>query len=683
MRALFRALSRVCIAHFAALLALAGLGVGAALLTTGGVYVASQSSRFCIPCHYIEPYYQQWQTSSHAEVSCVECHPVQPLANAVAAVRYFTNTYDPRPHAEVSSANCLQSGCHETRLLEGELTFGGKVRFDHAPHLKRLRRDKELQCTSCHAQIVQGEHISATQETCFLCHFKGVGEAQSIGGCTNCHGTPAQTVQHGGFIFSHDTYMEVGVECQQCHLQITEGDGGVPEERCYTCHVERLERYEDSQFMHAKHVAESSINCFNCHEKIRHGDVRLIRALETGCENCHKSLHLPQKQMYLGSGGKGVPDIPSRMFAAQVSCDGCHTHTVHIGTPEFDETILEAERQSCVDCHGPGYDLMLDDWRRKMDRLVEVFGPEVEGAEAALRRLERTDADLTTARLQVEKARHNLDFVQFGHGVHNVEYAVRLIRAAAGYLDDAMGRMDPVYDPPDRMPLVGTEDAYCTALCHARLGLPQETQFDHMTFPHALHVEDVEVECTACHSPEKHKMQIVTRSECMSCHHEAQDIDCSHCHLPQQALYSGKVADWGWDEGYPDVMAEDGVTCDECHDLSAPLSITELQQGCVDCHEAGYDEMLRQWMGETQKNLGRATVLAADVERSIALARRRRTEVANATELFERAKSLMQLVDRGKAVHNRELSLELLQEAEAQLRQALEEAGGVSAAADD
>ena len=39
-------------------------------------------------------------------------------------------------------------------------------------------------------------------------------------------------------------------------------------------------------------------------------------------------------------------------------------------------------------------------------------------------------------------------------------------------------------------------------------------------FPHALHVKDVGIECTKCHSPEKHKMRIVTKSECMKCHHE-------------------------------------------------------------------------------------------------------------------------------------------------------------------
>jgi hypothetical protein len=116
----------------------------------------------------------------------------------------------------------------------------------------------------------------------------------------------------------------------------------------------------------------------------------MIRALEVGCENCHKGLHSPQKDMYIGTGGAGVADTPSRMFAAQVSCEGCHTRAVHVGTPEFAEASLEAERRSCVTCHGPGYDLMLDDWTREAGHLTKALEPELERAEAVLKRVEGT-----------------------------------------------------------------------------------------------------------------------------------------------------------------------------------------------------------------------------------------------------------------------------------------------------
>jgi len=87
-----------------------------------------------------------------------------------------------------------------------------------------------------------------------------------------------------------------------------------------------------------------------------------------------------------------------------------------------------------------------------------------------------------------------------------------------------------------------------------------------LQFPHALHVKDVGIECAKCHSPEKHKMRIVTKSECMKCHHESKDIDCGHCHKAQQALYEGKVKAYGATPA-PDVMAAGQTKCVECHDL--------------------------------------------------------------------------------------------------------------------
>ena len=68
------------------------------------------------------------------------------------------------------------SGCHETRLLQGKVKFK-RFYFDHKPHLTELRRGKKLRCTSCHSQIVQGDHMKVTESTCFLCHFKEIGRA--------------------------------------------------------------------------------------------------------------------------------------------------------------------------------------------------------------------------------------------------------------------------------------------------------------------------------------------------------------------------------------------------------------------------------------------------------------------------------------------------------------------------
>ena len=66
------------------------------------------------------------------------------------------------------------------RLLEGEIQFG-RIRFDHRNHLFGERRGMKLRCTSCHSQIVQGNHLAVTPSTCFLCHFKDRPAGAPIG----------------------------------------------------------------------------------------------------------------------------------------------------------------------------------------------------------------------------------------------------------------------------------------------------------------------------------------------------------------------------------------------------------------------------------------------------------------------------------------------------------------------
>ena len=79
------------------------------------------------------PYYESWQKSSHNQVACVKCH-FPPgfggevrgkLMGLVQVIKYFTNSAGPKPTAEIPDESCLRSGCHETRLLSGQVDFHG------------------------------------------------------------------------------------------------------------------------------------------------------------------------------------------------------------------------------------------------------------------------------------------------------------------------------------------------------------------------------------------------------------------------------------------------------------------------------------------------------------------------------------------------------------------------------
>ena len=261
-------------------LAVSGV-VGIALV--GGLYEVSSSPKLCAGCHIMTPYVEAWKASKHNKVACVECHyppgfrdslwvKYQALAQVA---KWATQTYSSKPFAEVEDASCLRSGCHERRLLEGKVVFKRGIIFDHRPHLEKPRRGRKLRCTSCHSQIVVGTHIEVTESTCFLCHFKGMKTARSlnpIGGCNGCHGPPKGDIVVGSLRFNHEQIARRGVACEKCHLNVIEGDGEAPRERCFTCHnqPEKLERYGDTEFIHDFHVEGHNIECARCHNEIKH-----------------------------------------------------------------------------------------------------------------------------------------------------------------------------------------------------------------------------------------------------------------------------------------------------------------------------------------------------------------------------------------------------------------------------
>jgi hypothetical protein len=199
------------------------------------------------------------------------------------------------------------------------------ISFNHSDHLADLKRGKKLRCTSCHARGEYEEHFTINKNVCFTCHFKGADRGHSATSCNVCHGIPKQIVKHGGFQFNHESYLKIGVDCSQCHIDVTKGNAEVDKKKCYQCHIERTEEFANIDKIHTVHISERGVDCEECHNSIEHGRVKMISTLEANCENCHQLRHTPQREMYIGSEGRGVGSIASRMFAARsimrrVSC---------------------------------------------------------------------------------------------------------------------------------------------------------------------------------------------------------------------------------------------------------------------------------------------------------------------------------------------------------------------------
>ena len=91
----------------------------------------SSRPEFCTSCHFMQPYYDSWKTSSHKDVPCSKCHYppgveglVESKTQALSTVvRYFTGTYGTKPWAEIGDKGCLKPSCHSEEMLEGKRVF--------------------------------------------------------------------------------------------------------------------------------------------------------------------------------------------------------------------------------------------------------------------------------------------------------------------------------------------------------------------------------------------------------------------------------------------------------------------------------------------------------------------------------------------------------------------------------
>ena len=519
-------------------------------------------------------------------------------------------------------------------------------------------------CTSCHsADEAGGTHFTTHEGACYICHFKGAEQGRSVTECSTCHTAPSEEVEHGGFKFNHQAYVQLGVSCDECHVRITRGNAEVDRGRCHDCHVERLGRFNDFAFMHDAHVAQRGISCFRCHDQIEHGSVEFISVLDVRCENCHSELHSPQKQMYMGVGGLGISDVPSRMFAAKVGCEGCHTGSVSDSTVSSSAgaDIYEAKRQSCIRCHGAGYDLMLDDWIREMNSAMQFTSVAENRVRELLGTLDESRTRDSAAAAFLRDALANIELVRRGAGAHNVEYAVRLLNTSIDQIAVAHRQLDMQLALPDRPAVMAQPDGYCSSLCHNRLNThgteyfaEMEIDFDHLTHDF--------IACTNCHSVQKHKQEIISKGECMSCHHTEEGreygVVCSDCHSAEAAFYDGSVSVAGV-EIEPDIMSISDVSCIDCHSVEQGAeTLRQVLDRCNSCHEEWGVEPMPVDEGFLSQEVSlrrQSDALIVRIERQrVALGQL--TRIGRASEemnrLIDEADSALNVVLRGRPHHN-------------------------------
>jgi len=552
----------------------AGLIIGLGLVAMGTAVEVSSRPAFCGSCHVMGPYYESWKHSSHNNVACVECHiapgmgaEIRKKYEALSMVAsYFTGTYGTNPWTEIDDAACLR--CHERRLLAGKELFGD-VLFDHTGHLSGMRRGKTLRCTSCHSQIVQGSHIAVTTSTCILCHFKGQVSNTGTARCTLCHTVPEKVIRQGTLTFNHADVGRFGMDCTWCHARPEGSDGAVPRERCVTCHNEpsRLEEYGNIDLLHRTHVTEHKVDCLNCHLEIQHVGKPQIEAATATCSTCHLKGHSPQMSLYTGIGGRGVDPMPDRMFLAGVRCEGCH-----LEIPGHPSDTKRASDVSCMSCHGPSYRSIFNAWKEDVTRRTTGLSRQM---------AETTRLLMKPVPQALDDARFNLDLVEKGHGVHNVDYARALLSKAHDDMNTARVAkgFKPLGVPWPQVPY----ETPCLQ-CHEGIDAQQGTVFGR-GFRHAPHVLDGRIQCTACHRPhdEKPEGEVLRYGSegCESCHHQDRKGDCLACH---QSIKHRTFPTERGAFSHAFHVDEMGQSCSDCHEMTSRGTVTLKRGHCADCH---------------------------------------------------------------------------------------------------
>ncbi len=610
---------------------LLGGAVGVGGSTTFVALKITTDPSFCNSCHIMEPYVASWRSSSHHFVSCVDCHYEPGILETVEGkfkalsqlAKYVTRTQGTKPWAEVSDYSCMRSGCHSERLLEGEIQFG-RIRFDHRDHLFGLRRGMKLRCTSCHSQIVQGEHLTVTTTTCVLCHMKPSPRSKTMSECDRCHGPPPDTKDLAGHGFNHSDYLARGVQCASCHGDVTRGAGEVPKQRCGTCHnkQEHLERYDDVDFVHRHHVTEHSVSCKECHMTMEHGLPPREQHDKGDCKDCHQGTHGAEAELYRGTGGKGVGDEPGIMFLARVTCRGCHRPPFKDAPAPPVATTYRFDPLSCVECHGAGFDGMASRWQDEFRATSKEVKAAVEGLH---QRIEAGGADVATARRLYEEAAYDASLaLQDGSdGAHNLPYARRLLAKAAEDVATAWKALDPASTAPriEVGPRVASKED-CTTLCHVGIEKRQVTEAFGYGFSHPAHVVKAALDCVTCHAKTPHGTVTVRPQDCASCHHpKSEDTkQCVACHTDVARVQSHAV---------------EGVSSPPMQDLDCVVCHTAIQKGhkredvkaaCIDCHKDDpkdaparvASENLSEWIGAYLKVIGELESRLPKVDAAVA-----------------------------------------------------------------
>jgi hypothetical protein len=370
---------------------------------------------------------------------------------------------------------------------------------------------------------------------------------------------------------------------------------------------------------------------------------------ELDCKACHQREHSGVVRMYLGTGGRGTPRMPSHMAALRVECVACHVEPKEVpGAAQIVGQTFKVGEKACLECHGEKYRGMMDRWTTTLAKMHGIVEGKLTAARAAL---EASPKSPNAARVRklLEDGEYNARFVKLARGAHNPFYAADLLKLANGWADESLAALGK---PAAKVEDVLVRGGYCAVLCHEQAGvkLPATVTFNKQTVPHAKHVTEFGATCTVCHSTETHKAVTAKPADCATCHHGPGNERCESCHKVQSAFYRG-TAPTKLVQMEPNVMVN-AVTCVGCHDMAKKHSRGAVNQKCLACHDKDYENFTTEWTAGMDAEVKKTTAALRDAETAVQKTRRGGRKTPEADALLKEAREALALVTRARGAHN-------------------------------
>ncbi len=210
--------------------------------------------------------------------------------------------------------------------------------------------------------------------------------------------------------------------------------------------------------------------------------------------------------------------------------------------------------------------------------------------------------------------------------------------------------------------------------CHFQTAwLEQYGDTDRM---HRVHITEHKIECSLCHLEIQHKIvkDIAAIADCQACH--------TGTHDAQKILFTGQGGK-GVAKAEPNVMLDKGLSCKACHifheesagGLLKAGTFTAREKACESCHGPGFARILKEWEDSTARKLSAIREIYARTAEEVRLSRAASGPKERALALLGDASYNIDIVDKGKSVHNIAYSQELLSVAFMRMTQALKVAG--------